>query len=276
MKDMAVGFRPGGRPTRTRARWRSWFVLCALAAGTIACGRAAGDANGGQSGPPPTRTVTPVVTPAVAPAPTPARAPDLTGFAFPIAGACLPTSGRLMPNAPRTYRKGFHEGIDFYNSDSCTRVTRGTEALAAKAGRVVRADLEYVDVTKAQVDAYLADPNTETSLDQFRGRQVWIDHGDGVVTRYCHLSGIAPGIVAGTMVTVGQLVGFVGESGTPSSVSNSGREYHLHFEVRVGGNFLGQHLAPAQVRALYAAAFGVLRKSPAPSGVRGHHEAVKQ
>jgi peptidoglycan LD-endopeptidase LytH len=181
--------------------------------------------------------------------------PVLTGFIMPIAGGCLPKGDQLMPNAPRPYRKGTHEGIDFYNADNCTRITRGTRVIAAKAGRIVRTDVAYVDVTKKQVDAYLADPNTEASLDQFRGRQVWIDHGDGVVTRYCHLSGVAPGLLVGASVPAGHLVGFVGESGTPSSVTNPGHEYHLHFELRIGGSYLGRGLAPAQVRALYAAAF---------------------
>jgi murein DD-endopeptidase MepM/ murein hydrolase activator NlpD len=33
------------------------------------------------------------------------------------------------------------------------------------------------------------------ALDQFGGRQVWIDHGGGVVTTYNHLGAITPGIV---------------------------------------------------------------------------------
>lgn len=185
--------------------------------------------------------------------------PVLTGFTMPIPGGCLPKGNQLMPNAPRTYRKGTHEGIDFYNSDNCTKIARGTPVVAAKAGRVVRADFAYVDVTKKDVDAYLADPNTEASLDQFRGRQVWIDHGDGVVTRYCHLSGIAPGLAVGATVPAGHPVGFVGESGTPSSVTNPGHEYHLHFELRVGGTYLGHGLPPAQVRALYVTAFRALK-----------------
>lgn len=179
---------------------------------------------------------------------------------MPIAGGCLPKGNQLMPNAPRTYRRGTHEGIDFYNSDNCTRITRGTRVLAAKAGRIVRADLAYVDVTKKQVDAYLADPNTEASLDQFRGRQVWIDHGNGIVSRYCHLSGIAPGVKVGMTVAAGDLVGFVGESGTPSSVTNPGHEYHLHFELRVGTTYLGSGLPPARVRALYVAAFQLAKQ----------------
>jgi murein DD-endopeptidase MepM/ murein hydrolase activator NlpD len=204
----------------------------------------------------------PEVKPAPTLAPTPARAPepDLHGFAFPIAGACLPTSDRLMPNAPRAYRKGTHEGIDFYHSDNCTTISRGTEVLAAKGGHVVRVDASYVDVDEKRIAAYLKDPNTEASLDEFRGRQVWIDHGAGVVTRYCHLDGIADGIVQGMTVAQGRGIGFVGESGTPSSVRNPGHEYHLHFELRVGDSFLGRNLEPSQVRSLFSDAFGVPRK----------------
>ena len=56
-------------------------------------------------------------------------------------------------------------------------------------------------------------------------------------------------------MAAGDLVGFVGESGTPSSVTNPGHEYHLHFELRVGASYLGSGLPPARVRALYVAAF---------------------
>ena len=192
---------------------------------------------------------------ASAQSPNPASAPELTGFRMPIAGSCLPKSDKLMPNAPREYRKGTHEGIDFYNSDSCTFVSKGTRVLAAKAGRVIRVDRQYVDVNKRQVDAFLANPDTPASLDQFRGRQVWIDHGGGVVTRYCHLNGVATGFEVGSEVPVGQLVGFVGESGTPSSVTKPGSQFHLHFEVRVGESFLGKALPPKTVRALYTTLF---------------------
>lgn len=179
----------------------------------------------------------------------------LHGFVFPIAGACLPKGDQLMPNAPRPYRNGTHEGIDFYGSDGCAAVGKGTPVLAAKAGRVVRADLAFREMTKAELDAYLANPNTEEALDKFRGRQVWVDHGGGIVTRYAHLDGIAPGVVQGTQVSGGQVIGYVGESGTPEAVTNPGGEYHLHFEVRVGDSYLGRGQPAAEVRRLYETLF---------------------
>jgi murein DD-endopeptidase MepM/ murein hydrolase activator NlpD len=160
-----------------------------------------------------------------------------------------------MPNAPRDYRRGIHEGVDFYNVDNCTAVVRGTPVLAAKAGTVIRADIDYRPMTRADLQAYLANPNTETALDQFRGRQVWVQHEDGAVTRYCHLDGLAPGLANGARVAAGQVIAFVGETGTPESISNPGSEIHLHFEVRLGTTFLGAGLPPAEVRSLYATLF---------------------
>jgi murein DD-endopeptidase MepM/ murein hydrolase activator NlpD len=184
-----------------------------------------------------------------------AAEPDLHGFLFPIAGACLPKGAQLMPNAARDYRKGVHEGVDFYNSDNCTRITRGTTVLAAKAGKVIRADVGYVRPTLAQNNAALKDPNTDASLDQFRGRQVWIDHGGGVVTRYCHLDGIVKGIATGIVVTASQPIAMVGETGTPSSYTNPGHEYHLHFEVRIGDSYLGKGQPIAKEREMYVGLF---------------------
>jgi murein DD-endopeptidase MepM/ murein hydrolase activator NlpD len=180
----------------------------------------------------------------------------LTGFTFPIEGGCLPVGDQLMPNAPRTYRNGTHEGVDLYNVDNCTLIGKGTPVLAAKDGIVIRADLDYTDLTMERYQEISADITSAEALDEFRGRQVWIDHGNGIVTRYCHLSGIAGGITQGATVSAGDVIAFVGESGTPESITNPGNEYHLHFEVRVGDSFLGAGLPPGEVRALYLDLFG--------------------
>jgi murein DD-endopeptidase MepM/ murein hydrolase activator NlpD len=190
-------------------------------------------------------------------------APDLTvfrNFIYPLRDACLPSSDRLMPNAPREYRNGIHEGVDFYQSDNCTAIEMGTPVTATKDGVVIRADLDYHDLTQAELDAAdqrIADgpANDFDVIDLFRGRQVWVDHGDGIVTRYAHLSGIADGVRAGTRVAQGETIAFVGDSGTPESLSSPGTEAHLHFEVRVGERFLGEGLLPDEVRQIYTNLF---------------------
>ena len=181
--------------------------------------------------------------------------PRLAGYVFPIVGGCLPKGDQLLPNAPRAYRNGFHEGLDLYESDNCTQIRRGTEVVAAKDGRVIRADTNYAELTQTELNLLSQNPTTAEALDRFRGRQVWIDHGDGAITRYAHLQGIAPGISAGTTVRAGQLIAYVGESGTPESLTNPGTENHLHFELRIGESFLGQGMVGPEVRKAYETLF---------------------
>ena len=227
--------------------------------------------------PTPTPTRTPIPTPTRTPTPTPTPDPtpvtptpypstldpdDLRGFIVPVEGGCLPASDRLMPNAPREYRNGFHEGIDWYDGLACARVFEGTPVLAMHRGIVIRADLDYVEITIEQIAEFsrrTADQGytDEPTLDIYRGRQIWIDHGNGVVTRYAHLGEIAEGIEEGVEVEQGQVIGGVGESGTPEAITAPGTEMHLHAEVRIEDSFLGDGLPPGEVRALYRKLYGL-------------------
>ena len=199
-------------------------------------------------------TPAPVATATTAPASNGDAA--LSGFVYPIPGGCLPQSDLLMPNAPREYRQGTHEGLDFYGVDNCTAIGLGRSVVAAQAGKIIRIDHGYVELTPQSLAGLRVDLTSAESLDGFRGRQIWIDHGNGVVTRYCHLNGVVGELQVNDVVAQGTTIGYVGESGTPGSVEAPGTEYHLHWEVRVGDSFLGAGLAPAQVRALYHTLFG--------------------
>jgi len=170
----------------------------------------------------------------------------LSGFVLPVGGMEVPTEDQYLPNSPRAYRAGYHEGIDF-------PVEAGTPVLAAKAGTIIRIDGGFTEWSpadeQAAFDAALALGYTPSpTLDHLRGRQVWIDHGKGIVTRYAHLSTVAP-LRDGDVVTQGELIGAAGSSG----YSEGGP--HLHFEIRVGDDFYGDGLPLPQLRYAISAAF---------------------
>ena len=58
------------------------------------------------------------------------------------------------------------------------------------------------------------------------GKAIMIDHGNGISTRYGHLSGYA--VTTGQRVSRGDVIGYVGESGRSTGP-------HLHYEVRING-----------------------------------------
>ncbi len=64
------------------------------------------------------------------------------------------------------------------------------------------------------------------------GREMIIDHGQGITTVYGHLSGFA--MVAGQQVKRGQVIGYVGSAGRSTGP-------HLHYEVRIRNTPVNPH-----------------------------------
>lgn len=60
------------------------------------------------------------------------------------------------------------------------------------------------------------------------GNMLVVDHGHGVYTRYCHLKAFADGVAAGTHVTAGEVIGFMGNTANPPVA------VHLHYEMLTG------------------------------------------
>ncbi|HHT65148.1 MAG: peptidoglycan DD-metalloendopeptidase family protein [Caldicoprobacterales bacterium] len=107
-----------------------------------------------------------------------------------------PVRGRLTSRFGQRWGR-LHKGIDLANP-------KGTPIYAADSGKVI-----------------------------FSGRQggygnlVQIDHGDGMVTYYAHMS--KRSVSKGDSVSKGQKIGYVGSTGNSTGP-------HLHFEVRINGN----------------------------------------
>jgi murein DD-endopeptidase MepM/ murein hydrolase activator NlpD len=160
--------------------------------------------------------------------------PVVRGLIVPIEGASLPSDPDLLPNAPRDFRAGWHEGIDF-------PAPAGTPVRAVAAGTVIRVDRDFIDWERATREIALYDAvqlgyTPAATLDRIRGRQVWIDHGGGIVSRYAHLSAVAD-LSVGVVIEAGTVVGAVGSSGYPEGGP------HLHLEIRVGTSYLGDGLS---------------------------------
>jgi murein DD-endopeptidase MepM/ murein hydrolase activator NlpD len=177
----------------------------------------------------------------------------LRGLQMPIERAGLTRRDFQMPGAPRHYRLGVHEGIDFYGHTVGVPVKRGTPVRAVADGVVIRALVDYQPLTAAQAEAWQAESLRQgytpaKVLDGYRGQQIWIDHGNGLVSRYAHLSSIEPGIVEGTVVRQGEVIGAVGNSGTPNSLNSDTYDAHLHLELWIGEHFAGQFLRPIEAR----------------------------
>lgn len=133
--------------------------------------------------------------PAPAPAQSRAAESEEREDATPSVRAARPAVGGLTSRyGPRWGR--MHRGVDF-------GAAYGSSIRAARAGQVISAGYD----------------------DSGYGNLVLIEHEDGVVTAYAHMSKI---LVRGGRVSAGEVIGRVGSTGHSTGP-------HLHFEVRVGG-----------------------------------------
>lgn len=123
-------------------------------------------------------------------------ATSLSSLQWPVPSCTLITSRFGYRVAPTTGASTYHGGLDI-------GAGMGASIVAAGAGDVIYAGAN---------GGY--------------GNCVMIDHGNGVVTVYAHMSSI--GVSYGQYVTAGQYVGAVGSTGVSTGP-------HCHFEIRING-----------------------------------------
>lgn len=93
----------------------------------------------------------------------------------------------------------------------------------------IHAGIDFSGAADSEVKAISDGTVTAVQTDELYGVTVEIDHGDGVIARYCGLAQ-DPGVTEGSKVNTGDIIGKVG-----SVPCESAEESHLHFEVRVDG-----------------------------------------
>lgn len=181
------------------------------------------------------------------------------GLWFPLPGAQVPKNTADLPGAARAYRHGVSQGFDFVGGDAGIPVSYGQPVIAAAAGEIVRADTNYVEMTPQQWQQLLTAVGNggadASQLDRLRGRQIWEQLPDGRVLRYAFLSGIRDGISKGIKVYRGEVIGYVGNSGTGDGVAHTTLHPRLHFEVWQGDKYFGEGLTPDEVRMKAASLF---------------------
>lgn len=111
------------------------------------------------------------------------------------------TSGFGMRRHPIYKYAKMHRGVDW-------AAPRGTPIFAAGNGLVIKA---------GWTSGY--------------GRRVELQHTNGYVTTYNHMSGFGKGIKKGVRVKQGQIVGYLGSTGLSTGP-------HLHYEVLVNGRYV--------------------------------------
>ncbi|MBV8925005.1 MAG: peptidoglycan DD-metalloendopeptidase family protein [Bradyrhizobium sp.] len=120
----------------------------------------------------------------------------LVPYRKPVIGEVEFTSGFGIRSDPFLGRPAMHTGLDF----------------RAQTGDPVRATANGKVVNSGWSGGY--------------GRMVEIDHGNGLSTRYGHLSQID--VKVGDVVKIGQVIGEVGSTGRSTGP-------HLHYETRIDG-----------------------------------------
>jgi murein DD-endopeptidase MepM/ murein hydrolase activator NlpD len=124
------------------------------------------------------------------------RALALVPYRKPVVGEVEFTSGFGVRTDPFLGRPAMHTGVDF-------RASTGDPVRVTANGKVVSA---------GWAGGY--------------GRMVEVDHGNGLSTRYGHLSQID--VKVGDIVKIGQVIGEVGSTGRSTGP-------HLHYETRIDG-----------------------------------------
>ncbi len=151
-------------------------------------------------------------------------------------GGTSPTATPAKPIFPKQVEPVCQVLYNFGDGRSGGRVHQGVDimgALGQEVYAVVNGTLGY-QVIDGAADSSLSGNTWRLTA---AGSKTWYV--------YMHLAGFAPGLSNGSVVTQGQVIGYVGDTGNPGPGN-----YHLHFEVHPDG---GAAIDPVKVIPIPAA-----------------------
>ncbi|TMW73035.1 M23 family metallopeptidase [Alteribacter natronophilus] len=181
---------------------------------------------------------------------------------YPIKGAEVSTQASHLPGAPRDYRNGYHEGVDWYDWTTYAVINTDTPIYGMGEGTVVRVDHGYEEFESPEARnqrlsiTYELGFTPEYLLDKLRGQQVWVQYDNGVMNRFAHLDDIPEDLSLGDRVDAETVIGFVGNSGTSGAVNQDGSGLHLHHDLLVYGDFFWEPFTLEETREILQEIWG--------------------
>ncbi len=171
---------------------------------------------------------------------------------LPIAGVSLPKSPENLPNAPRAYRRGVSQGFVFTGVDAGLQIQFAMPVLAVADAKIKLLTANFKELSPQEFQALLLkvkDGASQNDLNLLRGRQISLLHENGIITRYGHLSSLNPNLTYASQIKRGDIIGFVGNSGTLDGARGTKNNARLLFEIWLENEtkFYGAGLKPEEV-----------------------------
>lgn len=184
------------------------------------------------------------------------------GYSVPVPGTTFPLSPQYLPGAERHKGIGASRGFEFSDGFVGRPLGPNPTVVAVAAGTVVRVDRAFAPLEAGEREflssrAGGSGPIANLALDRLHGRQVWIEHEGGYVSRYARLSEVDPKLRSGDSVRQGQPIGLMGNTGGLFTDALPTSAPRLHFEMWLpdGIGYLGQDMTPLESHSIVAAVF---------------------
>lgn len=184
------------------------------------------------------------------------------GLMTPIADVTFSMSPAHLPGPPLSASDRPRQGFSFVNGHAGRPLMPAEAVVAVAAGEIVRIDHDHPEQNADLHNHWLALESEPGFLgaharDQLLGRQIWLRHPSGHLSRYAQLSEVHPQLMPGDSVEQGQIIGLVGAVGIAAGESAPESVPPLHFQLwsSDSSHYLGQNLTAFETHRQIATIF---------------------